>query len=71
MLYRQCMGIKSYKQFKIKLLKDKEIKQVSSVSDKMFILIRNTIGLPKNLLPNDWPLPEAAGLFSKIIKKVD
>jgi len=52
-------------------LKDKQIKQVSSVSDKMFILIRNTIGLPKNLLPNDWPLPEAAGLFSKIIKKVD
>lgn len=52
-------------------LENKEIKQISSMAENMFILIKNTIGLPKNLLPADWPLPRAAWLFSKVIKKMN
>lgn len=54
-----------------KRLSKKEIKSIFAISDKFFILIKNTIGLPKNLLPNDWPLPRASNLFSQVLKRVE
>jgi DNA-binding transcriptional regulator PaaX len=53
------------------VLTSKEKKTISALFESFFIIIKNTIGLPKNLLPNDWPLPEAATIFTKILKKME
>ncbi len=51
-----------------KRLSKKTIKSISALSEKFFIIIKNTIRLPKNLLPADWPLPQAAQNFSQLLK---
>ena len=51
-----------------KELSFKEKKQVSALCDDFFVIISETINLPKNLLPNDWPLPKAAQTINDLLK---
>ena len=46
----------------------KEKKLISALCDDFFIIIRETINLPKNLLPDDWPLPKAAQTVNELLK---
>jgi len=54
-----------------KILTKQEKKSISLLSEKFFILIKNTIGLPKNLLPADWPLGQACSILANILQKVE
>jgi len=49
-------------------LSNQEIMQISALSYRFFIILKKTIGLSKNLLPNDWPLPKASRLFGKLLQ---
>jgi len=48
----------------------KEKRQVSALCDDFFIIIRDTVNLPKNLLPDDWPLPKAAQIVNELLKLI-
>jgi len=53
-----------------KELSFKEKKLVSALCDDFFVIISDTINLPKNLLPDDWPLPKAAQTVNELLKLV-
>lgn len=53
-----------------KELSFKEKKLISALCDDFFVIISNTISLPKNLLPDDWPLPKAAQAINELLKLI-
>ena len=53
-----------------KELSFKEKKLISVLCDDFFIIISETINLPKNLLPDDWPLPKAAQVVNELLKLI-
>ena len=55
---------------KQKRLLDKEKKQFSLILDNIFSLLAADPGLPKKLLPNDWPLDLARERFLKLAEAV-
>ena len=53
-----------------KELSFKEKKLVSVLCDDFFVIISETINLPKNLLPDDWPLPKAVQAINELLKLI-
>ncbi len=54
-----------------KRLSNKEKRAISALFSKFYILINNTIGVPKNLLPADWSMFKSIDVFSKVLRKAE